>query len=79
MKQRTNKLKQKTHLQAAVVEGRAALHHRLDVDAELVLADALGRHDAQPHAAVGLGQPDQLHLGLLLPLLLAAAVGLLNK
>ena len=61
------------------MEGRAALHHRLDVNPQLVLAHALRRHDAQAHPAVGLRQPDQLHLGLLLPLLLAAAIGLLES
>ena len=64
-------------LQPPVVEGRPALHHRFDVDPQLVLAHALRRHDAQAHPAVGLRQPDQLHLGLLL--LLAATVGLLKS
>ena len=50
-------------LQPPVLPGGPALHHGLDVDAELLVPVTLGRHDRQPHP-VTLAQADGENLGL---------------
>ena len=61
------------YLQPAVVVRGPSLHHCLDVNAQPVLPDPLGRHDAQAHAALELWQLDQLHLGLVVAVVAANA------